>query len=185
MRLQAAKIARQAEAPTHDAVQLLLLRFDAEISAVARLHRQLSAGKWRAPADVADELREVCAPFRSGLSGAATVIEDFERGCTVTPDQILPLTQIVTEVITNALKHAYAGERNGVIRVNLRKAGDGAAVVEIVDQGWGFPVGFNPVTDGGLGFRVVRALAEQLHAAVAFDSSGEGVRFRLTLPPPA
>ncbi len=58
----------------------------------------------------------------------------------------------------------------------------GAAAIEIIDNGPGFPSAFNPQPDGGLGFRVVRALAVQLGATAPFSSSAEGVRFTLTLP---
>ena len=182
VRLRAAELARRPEASGREAIRLLLVGVEAEISAVARLHRKLSAGSARAPADLADELHEVCAPFRSGLSGDVVVIEDFEAGCDVTADQILPLTQIVTEVITNALKHAYADGLGGLLIARLRKAGPGSAVIEIVDHGPGFPSAFNPATDGGLGFRVVRGLTVQLDATASFSSSADGVCFRLTLP---
>ncbi len=184
VRLRAIDLNRRPDASGPDAIRLLLMAVEAEIAAVARLHRKLSRGSARAPADLADELHEVCAPFGSGLSGNVVVIENFEAGCTVTADQILPLTQIITEVITNALKHAYADSRGGLLIARLRRVGPALALVEIVDHGPGFPKTFNIATDGGLGFRVVRALAEQLQATASFASSGEGVRFKLTLPLP-
>jgi two-component sensor histidine kinase len=110
------------------------------------------------------------------------VVEDFEPGCHVTADQILPVTQIVTEVITNALKYAAGDGRGGLLVARLRKGEPGSAVIEIIDHGPGFPSAFNPATDGGLGFRVVRALAVQLEATASFSSTAEGLRFTLTLP---
>ncbi|MFI4949489.1 MAG: sensor histidine kinase [Caulobacterales bacterium] len=181
VRLKAAKLARHPETPARAAVGLLL-GIEAEIAAVARLHRQLSGRMARGPADLAQELHEVCAPFQAGLSGDVVLLEDFEAGCAATADQILPLAQIVTEVITNALKYAYAEDRGGCVVVRLRRAGQDAAVIEIADHGPGFAASFDPARDGGLGFRVVRALADQLHATATFTSSGEGVRFKLTLP---
>lgn len=182
VRLRAANLDKHPEASGPEAVQLLLLAVQAEISAVARLHRKLSAGNAHAPADLAGELHEVCAPFRSGLSGEVVVIEDFQAGCAVTAHQVLPLTQIVTEVITNALKHAYADGRRGPLFARLRRMEPGSAVIEVIDRGPGLPNTFNPATDGGLGFRIVRALAAQLQATASFASSREGVHFKLTLP---
>ncbi len=182
VRLKAAELAKRPEASGPDAIQLLLLGVQAEISAVARLHRKLSGGNAQEPSDLAHELHEVCAPFRCGLSGDVVVVEDFEAGCAVTADQILPVTQIVTEVITNALKHACGDGRGGLLMARLRKGEPGSAVIEIIDHGPGFPNTFNPATEGGLGFRVVRALAVQLDATASFSSTVDGVRFRLTLP---
>lgn len=182
VRLKAADLAKRPEASGRDAIQLLLLGVQAEISAVARLHRKLSGGNAQAPSDLAHELHEVCAPFRSGLSGDVVVVEDFEPGCAVTADQILPVMQIVTEVITNALKHACGDGGGGLLMARLRRGDPGSAVIEIVDHGPGFPSAFNPATDGGLGFRVVRGLTVQLHATASFSSTADGVCFRLTLP---
>jgi two-component sensor histidine kinase len=47
------------------------------------------------------------------------------------------------------------------------------------------PDGFDPVGTGSLGFRMMRAIAEQLRAAIAFDNKGLGLRFSLQLPTPA
>ena len=182
VRLKAAELAKRPEASGCDAIQLLLLGVQAEISAVARLHRKLSGRNAQAPSDLAHELHEVCAPFRSGLSGDVVVVEDFEPGCAVTADQVLPVTQIITEVITNALKHACGNGRAGLLVARLRKGGPGAAVIEIIDHGPGFPSTFDPAKGGGLGFRVVRALAVQLDATASFSSTADGVRFRLALP---
>jgi two-component sensor histidine kinase len=113
----------------------------AEISAVAHLHRKLSGGNARAPSDLAHELHEVCAPFRYGPSGDLVVVEDFEPGCSVTVDQILPVTRIVTEVITNALKHAAGDGGGGLIVARLRK-GDRVRPSLIIDHGPGFPGAF-------------------------------------------
>lgn len=182
VRLQAADLDRQGADFSGASVRLLLLEIGAQITAVARLHRQLSAGDRYSPLDLADQLHDVCAPFQSGLSGVVVIIEDFDRGCLATPENVLPLAQIVTEVITNAIKHAYPQGCGGVIVVRFRKTNTARAVVEVVDHGPGFPVTFDPATDGGLGFQVVRALARQLSSEATFTSSSKGVRFRLSLP---
>jgi two-component sensor histidine kinase len=182
VRLKAAELAKRPEASGREAIQVLLLGLQAEIAAMARLHRKLSGGNAQAPSDLAHELHEVCAPFRSGLSGDLLLVEDFEPGCPVTAEQILPVTQIVTEVITNALKHAAGDGRGGLLTARLRKGEPSSALIEIIDHGPGFPSAFNPATDGGLGFRVVRALTLQLEATASFSSSAAGVRFTLSLP---
>lgn len=181
VQLQVLELARQTEPMTREAASLLLAGLDGQISAVARLHRRLSGGRAQARVDLATELHAICAPFQAGLSGGVVIVEDLADDCAVTSDQLLPLAQIVTEVITNALKHAFPDGR-GMLLVRQRGREDGSARVEILDQGTGFPLEFDPLTDGGVGFRVVRALAAQLRADVAFESSGTGVRFRIDFP---
>ncbi len=56
---------------------------------------------------------------------------------------------------------------------------DGSFVVEVTDDGVGFPERFDPATDGGLGFQLMRALANGLDAELRFEHDSLGVRARL------
>jgi len=132
--------------------------------------------------DLGGHLHAVCASFRSGRLGQVVVVEDFAPGCEVREGQLLPIGQIVFEVLTNAVRHAGRAGRPFVVAIRCGQDEAGAVFAEVVDEGPGFPEGFDPLTDGGLGLRFVRLLAENLGARIAFDSSKLGVRFRLTLP---
>jgi len=135
--------------------------------------------------DVAEHLHATFVPLMSLLSGKVELVEDLAPGCGLEAEQVLPLTQICAEVVTNAAKHAYASEVHGEIRMSCRKTPAGALMVEISNDGHGLPRDLNPATGGGLGFQLVRALARQLKAEVAFESHPAGLTFRLTLPGPA
>jgi two-component sensor histidine kinase len=182
MRLKAADLAGQAAEPSRDSVGLLLASVSGQINAVARLHRCLAADQRPTSADLSEQLHEICAPFASSLCGAARFVEDFPPGCVVRPEQLLPLSRIVAEVITNALKHAHADGEAGAILARCRNDDTGAVLIEVIDDGAGLPETFDPETDGGLGFRLLRALGKQLGALITFDSGDHGLRFRLTLP---
>jgi two-component sensor histidine kinase len=135
------------------------------------------------PPDLGGHLHAVCAPFRSGRPGQVVLVQDLAPGCDVREGQLLPISQVVSEVLTNAVKHAARAGAPFVVAIRCGHDDAGAVFVEVVDEGPGLPEGFDPPTDGGLGLRLVRLLAENLGARVAFDSSELGVRFRLTLPP--
>jgi two-component sensor histidine kinase len=182
VRLQADDLARQGAEPSRDSVRILLAGVGAQIDSVARLHRSLATNGPRQSADLSEHLRAICAPFASGLSGTSELIEDFQDGCVVRPDQILPLAQIVAEVVTNAVKHAHADGEAGAILARCRRDDAGAVMIEVIDDGAGLPEAVDPRTGGGLGFRLMRALGKQLGALIAFESSSRGLRFRLTLP---
>jgi two-component sensor histidine kinase len=70
---------------------------------------------------------------------------------------------VVNELVTNALKHAFPGGREGIVRVTFRRL-DTLFHLSVADNGVGFPPGQQPrPTDGsGLGSRILRALATQL-----------------------
>lgn len=184
IRLKAADMDRQREAPSRQAVHMLLDGVGAQIAAVAKLHRALVSNNLLRSADLGEHLRDVCAPFAGGLSGGARIVEDLAPGCLVRPEQVLPLSQIAAEVITNALKHACDGAGSGAVLVRCRNDAGGDVQLEIIDNGGGFPAGFDPAMYGGLGFRLVRGLSQKLGARIVFESTAGGVRFCLTLPGP-
>ena len=158
--------------------RLLLETIGAQVDAVGRLHRALAAHGQHGAVDLSEHLRTICAPFAAGLSGAVKLIQDIPVACPVRAEQVLPVSQIVSEVITNAFKYAPVG----VVLVRCRQGEAGGVEIEVVDDGPGLPAGFDPATDGGLGFRLIRTLSRQVGATPAFESAGMGLRFRLNLP---
>lgn len=182
VRLQAADLAKQSAPPTRESVRLLMSTIDSQITAVSRLHRSLATHGRPVSTDLGEHLHEVCAPFVVGLSGESRLDEHFEADCVVRSEHVLPLTQIVAEVVTNAIKHAHTAGEPGVITVSCARDGAGDLLVEVDDDGPGLPATFDPKTDGGLGFRLLRSLARQVGGAITFDSSPRGTHFQLTLP---
>jgi len=182
VRLKAADLIRQPVQPTVEGVQLMLESFRSQIEGMARLHQLLALGDRGAHVDLGELLHDICAPMSLLLAGRIALVEDTSPGCRTPPDWILPLTQIIAEVITNAAKHAYPPGRTGRILVSNRRDRTGAVVVEIVDDGPGLPDGFEPEKDSGLGFHLIRAIAAQLDALVEFENRRVGLCFRLTLP---
>lgn len=182
--LKDGELARLPAEPSRDSMRLILASVDAQIQAVGQLHRALAAQGRRTSADLAEHLHTTCAPFMAGLSGPTTISEDFEAGCIVQADQALALTQIVAEVITNALKHAHGSDGDSAILVRCRKGALGGVLIEVIDNGPGLPEGFDPAVGGGLGFRLLRALSKQLGAITAFRTTPAGLQFQLALPAP-
>ncbi|THD54650.1 sensor histidine kinase [Phenylobacterium sp.] len=182
VRFKSADLARQRFQPTVEGVQLILESLRGQIDAMARLHRSLADGAYGAPVDLAEQLHEICEPLSLVLGGRMALTEDVRPGCWLPPDRILPLTQIVAEVITNSVKHAYRLGQVGQIRVGGRQDPDGHLVIEIADDGPGLPQGFDADKDSGLGFHLIRALAIRLEAVVEFETRSDGLCFRLTLP---
>lgn len=183
VRLKIVDVDREAQAPSRESMHVLLDGVGAQIAAVARLHRALVTQSPSGPVDLGEHLHEVCAPFAHGLCGGVSIIEDFAPGCVVRPEQVLPLSQITAEVLTNALKHASDGSGPGRVLVRCHSDPGGEVRVEVIDGGCGLPAGFDPEADGGLGLRLIHGLGRKLGARIAFESTPDGVRFCLTLPP--
>ncbi len=181
VRLKSANLATRAQPPSREDVSLLLDGIFAQIEAIGGLHRLLAKGGRLAEPDLAAQLHHICSTLGAAAPGRARLIEDLGPGCRISADQGTVLTLIVAEVLTNALKHAQAGPDVSVIRLSCAIDAAGEIAVEISDNGPGFPPGFDPELDGGLGFRLVHMMARQLGARVIFSSTPAGVRFRLTV----
>lgn len=122
------------------------------------------------------------------ISGTVTRLREAqpdgaEMHCDLDPlevpgDRALPLVLILSEVVSNALKHAFSDGRKGQIRIALRRAGAGRAVLSVADDGPGF---VPDTTRRGLGMRLVDAFTQQVGGEAAFRVDG-GTRFTLEFP---
>jgi two-component sensor histidine kinase len=93
-------------------------------------------------------------------------------------DVSVSLGLIVTELVINALKHAFPGDRGGDIVVSYRsKAADW--MLSVSDTGVGMPKGA-VAAKPGLGTSIVESLAKQLHATVEMADARPGLRVSIT-----
>jgi two-component sensor histidine kinase len=95
-------------------------------------------------------------------------------------DQAIPAGLILSELISNALKHAFPGGRSGEIAVEGGLA-DGRAVLTVRDNGAGLPEEFDLKKGTSLGLRIVQILTRQLKGTFEIDRAG-GTRFRVCFP---
>lgn len=94
--------------------------------------------------------------------------------------QAVPVALLITEAVTNALKHAYPQGKSGTIRVRLEEH-HGARVLCVGDDGVGLPEGPGRGGNGSLGMRLMRALTEQVEGQLEIRSNA-GVEVRIALP---
>jgi hypothetical protein len=85
-----------------------------------------------------------------------------------------PIGPIVTEPVTNALKHAFPGSRPEVIKISLKRTTAGARL-EVGDDGIGLPEGFALSGSAGMGLDLVRVLSSQIDGCFRIES-GAGTR---------
>lgn len=99
------------------------------------------------------------------------------------PDQAVPLSLLLTEALTNAIK--YAGAKSsvpGTIRVTLTSLEDDQAVLEIWNsKTLGAETGPGSLDDGtGLGGQLINAFVQQLSAKAEIDSTPEHHSLRVS-----
>jgi two-component sensor histidine kinase len=101
----------------------------------------------------------------------------------VGPDVAVPVGLVVTEAVTNAVTHAFAGIPDP--RVTIRASHvDDSFVMSIDDNGTGIaPDNAQTAAREGLGFTLLRGLAMQLGGNISVSPhAGGGTRVLLTCP---
>ena len=96
-------------------------------------------------------------------------------------DHAVACGQIVSEVLSNSLKHAFPDGRSGNIDVSLHRRDGERIELSVADDGKGLPEGFDPQQTETLGMRLIHALAMQLSGVLQVDGSG-GTRISITFP---
>lgn len=143
------------------------------VMSIATLQQQLAASR---QGDV--ELRGYFTQLCESL-GASMIHDHDQIAIAVTADRSsvnadvsVSLGLIVTELVINALKHAFPGERSGKILVDYHAHGPDWTL-SVSDDGVGTPEAL-AAAKPGLGTSIVEALANQLDATVETEGGYPG-----------
>ena len=174
-------------------VALLLLQSRKEASAEAALRLSTTADRVRAIASLHHHLHSMdgtsTVDFKPYLDRLCrdhlTMSSSDER-----PDQVIavdaievslsttigiPLSLIVNELVTNAIKHG-----GGRITVTLAPSGTGHAL-SVSNAGSCLPEGFDPTACNGLGMALVSSLVAQIGGELRIDRGDDGDCTRFTV----
>jgi two-component sensor histidine kinase len=152
----------------------VLERTRQRIVAVGAVHRQLYAGGHSEAElgkyleDLGEQLARSCGPHRRIVVNAEAIPVNAEIA---TAFGIL-----VTELVTNACKHAYAAGEPGEVHIGFRRRAPGAYQLTVEDSGVGPGSG---ARGAGLGSRLINATVAKLSATAKWEDSQPGTRFRM------
>lgn len=177
----AALVGLQANAVEDAEAKRALSETQARIQAIAGVHRHLYTSDDVRSVNVGEYLRGLMADLETTMiaeGGAARLLleaEDFH----LPTEKVASLGVVVTELVTNALKYAYAGRDPGEVRVALAYA-DAAVHLTVADDGIGWS-GTGTPQGTGLGSRIIKAMAHSLDAQVAYEG-GSGTLVKVIFP---
>jgi len=158
------------------------------VRSMALIHENLYQPENLAHLNLANYLKHLCASLlRSGgpVSAKVRIESQVEnKSILIGPNQAVPFGLLINELVTNALKYAFPEDRTGLIRVTIQSPSREKVLITVADDGVGLPAGLDPHHADGLGLKLVRLLAEQLHGTVNFDR-GQGTAVQILFNTPA
>jgi len=89
----------------------------------------------------------------------------------------IPLGLIVNELVTNSLKHAFPPGKSGEINIKFHSSDD-KYLLEVKDNGIGFPKDIDYKNTESLGLRLVISLTEQIDGKIEFNNTS-GTSFKI------
>jgi two-component sensor histidine kinase len=134
------------------------------VQAIASIHQRLYESGHHDRVDLCPFFADTFHETVKALDGEGRVALDYSCDDDIVLDvsQATPLALVVTEFITNSLKHAHPGQGGGRLTLSITRDDAKLITVSVEDDGRGVPPDFDPERPGGMGMRIVTALARQL-----------------------
>ncbi len=151
------------------------------VMAIVNVHDHLHRAAEDDQTSVAQFLKNLTESVSQNRSAQLRAIA-VEAGETRLPsDKIMAIGLAVNEFISNAIKHGFPADHEGVITIAFRDEG-GDHVLRMADNGVGLPEDFDIKGGKGLGMRVMSSLAQQLGGTLEHGQAAPGAVLTLRFP---
>jgi two-component sensor histidine kinase len=168
--------ARQSQAEARDALEEVAQR----VRVIANMHEHLQLARHDHRVDLSQYLSELGKSLGDAVRELRPVtVTVNSQPVMLESGKALSVGLIVNELVTNALKYAFADDQIGHVSVECGAADD-RMEFSVADDGIGCP----EHGEGGLGTRLVTLLVDQLGGAVKRENLNPGCRVTVTIPHP-
>lgn len=169
---------RSPSEPVREAVEAARNR----VHAIASSHRRVRSGEDSEIILTDEFLPSVIDDLSGNLIAVDKIgISSHVEGIPITTRYATTLSILLSELVTNAIKHAFPDRIGGAIVVRLERQ-DGIPVLSVIDNGVGIPVGAE-AAESGLGLVIVKQLAGQFAGSPHYERpSTGGTRVVVPLP---
>ena len=172
----------QAEHSSDDRLKSILEDCHKRIAVIALLHQKLFDHELGEELNFSEYVQDLVRIVANSYGDRASHIRlnvDVEP-LTIHVDKVIAGGLIITELLSNAFKHAFPNASNGKIELRFH-LDSGYYILEVEDDGIGFPENLSIQETKSLGLRVVSALIHQLDGSYQVRRKG-GARFRISFP---
>ncbi len=160
----------------------VLLESQGRIKSMAMIHNLLLSEKNISAVSLKEYIEKLISLISMGYGRNKKIeIEMTLADLELNSDMAIPLGLIINEIITNSYKYAFDGE-GGKIIINHFKGEGFEDVLEIKDDGKGFPENFDYRLSNSLGMELIEMLAQQIRAKLKIFNQN-GAVYQITLKP--
>lgn len=181
MQVMSSLLSLQSRSASDAVTKRMLEENQNRIQSMALLHEILYQSDDLAMVDFPKYLRRMADHlFRSyGVDSRQIRLRTELEPVSLALDDALPCGLLTSEVISNSLKHAFPGEREGEVQIKLRRRSANEVMLALCDTGVGIPEGIDWANSRSLGLRLIRAWAQQLRGKLEVESKN-GTDVKLT-----
>ncbi|MBD1997791.1 AAA family ATPase [Leptolyngbya sp. FACHB-541] len=174
----------QAQSVTDTAATNILRESQHRIESMSLIHKKLYASSDFGEIDLSDYIPSLASNLITSYQlgpGHVNLHMDIAR-VLLNIDQAIPCGLIVNELISNALKYAFPGDRTGEIQIYLPSPSHQQIELTIRDNGVGLPETVDWKYSQSLGLSLVHDLVvEQLEGSLTVERD-HGTTFRIKFP---
>jgi len=165
-----------------DEVKTALEAAQGRVHAIASAHRRLRLGADLETTDAADFLSAVVDDLVTTVPSDKPIAFHQDLSPMIIPARdATTLGIVVSELVTNAVKHAFPPGVGGNIWIRFLKAAEQGVELRVEDDGQGLPEG--GANGSGLGALIIKQLARQFGGVPHYDPrQGGGTVVRVELP---
>ena len=149
------------------------------VDALATVHRRLYQSDDIARFDIAAFALNLVSDVVGASGRDDIVIASDVETIEVPSTNAAAFGLVLNEVVTNAIKHAYADGRSGTLTISAAVANDNAKII-VADDGPGFVDG--PDHEGGMGRTLITRLSRQVGATTEWAAASPGTRVTISFP---
>ncbi len=175
MQVISSLLSLQAMQLNNDAVKTAFQDLKNKIQSMALVHQKLYESKSLSTINLDEYIQDLAALLHQTFETAEKKISlHFElENIQVLIDSAMACGLIISELLSNSYKHAFANQQEGKINIRLQKQVGNQVELVIADNGTGIENGFDFRSQKTLGLTTIHGIVEQqLRGTVEFKTNG-------------
>ena len=148
-------------------VESVMEDLEHRVRAIAVVHEKLQVSGESGEILLSEYVSQLCELHLAGTGKSKSIRLDLNLdNSNMSLNNTVPLGIMISELISNSIKYAFARTEQPTIKITMRETETGTLKIDYCDNGVGYPEGFDPAHADSLGMTLVNILTKQLGGTV-------------------